>query len=57
MTKEKLEERIKTLETDRENCRNQFLATEGAILDCKHWLQQIEEPDGQAVADGFSRPK
>lgn len=44
MTKEKLEERIKLLETERDATKASLMAYEGAIQDCKHWLTQLEVP-------------
>lgn len=38
-----LEERIKLLETEREQVRATFLAYEGALQEAKHWLKQVEE--------------
>lgn len=43
MTKEKILERIKTLEAEREQVRSTLLAYEGALQDCRHWLGQLEE--------------
>lgn len=45
MNKEKLEERIKTLETERDQMRTNIVAYEGAIQDCKHWLSTLEETE------------
>lgn len=44
VTKEQIEERIKLLETEKEQTRNNLIAYEGAIQDCKHWLTVVEEP-------------
>lgn len=43
MNREKLEERIKTLETEREQVRTTLIVYEGAIQDCKHWLSELEK--------------
>jgi septal ring factor EnvC (AmiA/AmiB activator) len=48
MTKEKLQERIKTLETEREQVRATLLAYEGALQESNHWLKEIENNDGQS---------
>jgi site-specific recombinase XerD len=45
MTKEQIQERIKTLETEREQVRSTLLAYEGALQDCKYWLEQLEKKD------------
>ncbi len=44
MTKEKILERIKLLENEKEQVKATVIAYEGAIQDCRHWLQQLEEP-------------
>lgn len=44
MDKTKIQERIKTLETERDQLRNNLVAYEGAIQDCKYWLEQMETP-------------
>lgn len=41
MNREKLEERIKTLETERDQMRTNLVAYDGAIQDCKYWLSQL----------------
>ena len=45
MTKEKLEDRIKQLETEREQVRATLLAYEGALQDCKYWLTSLQEAE------------
>lgn len=42
MTKEKLLERIKQLEAERANLIQNIAAYDGAIQDCKWWLEQME---------------
>ena len=42
MNKEKIQDRIKTLETEREQLRQTLVAYEGALQDCQHWLKEIE---------------
>lgn len=42
MNKELIQERIKLLEQEREQARNTLIAYEGAIQDCKYWLEQVE---------------
>lgn len=42
MDKTKIQERIKTLETERDQLRNNLVAYEGAIQDCNYWLEQLE---------------
>lgn len=42
MTKEKLEERIKLLEQQRDALKSNVLAYEGAIQDCQHWLTELD---------------
>lgn len=44
MTKDKLEERIKQLETEREQVKATLLAYEGALQDCKYWLEEVSKP-------------
>lgn len=44
MTKEKIQERLKTLENEREQMKTTLIAYEGAIQDCKYWLEQMETP-------------
>jgi len=43
MDREKLETRLKLLETEREQVKNTVLAYEGAIQESRHWLSQLEE--------------
>jgi site-specific recombinase XerD len=43
MDREKLEARLKLLETEREQVQNTVLAYEGAIQESRHWLSQLEE--------------
>jgi len=45
MTKEKLEDRIKQLETEREQVKATLLAYEGALQDCKYWLIELEKEE------------
>lgn len=47
MTKEKIQDRIQTLETEREQLKANLLAYEGAIQDCKHWLVQLSDESKQ----------
>lgn len=42
MTKEKVQERLNTLEKEREQVKTSLIAYEGAIQDCKYWLEQME---------------
>lgn len=44
MTKEQLEDRIKTLTQDRDNLKATIIAYEGAIQDCMFWIQEIDKP-------------
>lgn len=43
MTRQQIEDRIKNLETEREQMRSTLVAYEGAIQDCKYWLAQLEK--------------
>jgi bifunctional pyridoxal-dependent enzyme with beta-cystathionase and maltose regulon repressor activities len=43
MNKEKILERIKTLEIDKENAKASFIACEGALQDCQHWLKELDK--------------
>lgn len=45
MTLDKILERIKTLEQERDQLRNNLIAYEGAIQDCRHWLEQLEKDE------------
>lgn len=45
MNKEQIEERIKELENSKEQLRNNLIATEGALVDCKFWLEKLEEKE------------
>jgi len=45
MNKEKIQDRIKTLETEREQLRQTLVAYEGAIQDCQHWLRELEKQE------------
>lgn len=45
MNKEQIEARIKELETSRDQLRNNLIATEGALVDCKFWLDKLEEKE------------
>ena len=42
--KEKIQQRIKQLETEREQTRINLVAYEGAIQDCNYWLKELEKP-------------
>lgn len=42
MNKEKLLERIKLLETEREQVRANLIVYEGAIQDCNYWLKELD---------------
>lgn len=48
MTLEKVQERLKLLETDRDNLRASLIAHDGAIMDCKFWLEQLNIPSENA---------
>lgn len=52
MTKEQIQDRIKTLETEREQMKTTFAAYEGAIQDCKHWLEQVEAKPIEKISKG-----
>lgn len=43
MDKNTILERIKVLETEREQVKATLLAYEGAIQDCNYWLQQMDK--------------
>lgn len=43
MTKEEIQDRIKTLETEREQLRATLLAYDGALQESKHWLEQLDK--------------
>lgn len=43
MTKEEIQERLKTLEAERDQVRATALAYEGAIQDCNWWLNKLSE--------------
>ena len=45
MTKDKLLERIKQLETEREQVKATLLAYEGALQDCQYWLSTLEQKE------------
>lgn len=45
MNKEKLEERIQTLEKEREAVRQSLLMYEGALQDCQHWLSELKKAE------------
>jgi hypothetical protein len=47
MNREKIEERIKLLESEREQLKNNLIAYEGAIQDNRHWLSHIEEEENK----------
>lgn len=53
MTKEKVLERIKTLEMERDQVRSNLLVYEGAIQDCTFWLTQFDKK----VEDGQDNPQ
>jgi len=44
MNKEQIEDRLKTLTSEREQLKNNLIAYEGAMQDCKYWLEQLEKP-------------
>ena len=44
MNKESIEERIKTLEEQSENLKANMFAVQGALQDCRYWLEQHELP-------------
>ena len=39
---DKLQERLKLLEQEREQLKTTLAAYDGAIQECKHWLNQTE---------------
>lgn len=43
MTKDQILDRIKILETEREQAKAMLSAYDGALQDCKYWLEQLEE--------------
>ena len=43
ITEEDFESRIERYKTDLLTLRNQLTLTEGAILDCEHWLSVLKE--------------
>ena len=43
MTKEQVLERIKTLETEREQLKATLLAYDGALQESRHWLEQLDK--------------
>ena len=43
MTREKLQERLTILEQEREQVKATLAAYDGAIQECKHWLDQSKE--------------
>lgn len=43
MSKEQIQNRIKTLEAERETLRANLIAYEGAIQDCNYWLQELDK--------------
>jgi len=45
MNKTKIQDRIKLLETERDQVKASLVAYEGAIQDCQYWLKQLEEPE------------
>lgn len=48
MTKDQVQDRIKILETSREQVRISLLAHEGAIQECLYWLSQMDKPSEEA---------
>lgn len=42
MTKEQIQERLKTLITERTQVHINLLAYDGAIQDCNYWLTQLD---------------
>jgi hypothetical protein len=45
MNKEQIQERIKTLEAEKEKAAQLLVMYEGAIQDCKFWLTELEKPE------------
>lgn len=43
--KEQIEARIKELEGMREQCRNNFMAIEGALQEANYWLNKQTAPE------------
>ena len=58
MTKEQIQDRIKQLETEREQLKTTLIAYEGALQDCKFWLEQMDkkETDVKDKPDESSKP-
>lgn len=51
MTKAEVEARLALLENDKQDAINRALTLDGAIQECKHWLDQVsqETPDATAL--------
>lgn len=47
ITREQIEERLKALEEAAEQLRANLNATDGAMQDCRYWLQKLDEADGE----------
>lgn len=45
MTKEKLQERIKLLEANREQLKLALIQNEGSLQDCLFWLKELNDQD------------
>lgn len=45
MTKEQVQERLDVLEKEKVQIQQLLPTYEGAIQDCKYWLQQLSPPD------------
>jgi prefoldin subunit 5 len=50
MNKEQLEQRIQQLSQEAEQLKANLAATIGAIQDCHHWLQQLDQPPAVEAA-------
>ena len=48
MTRDKIQERIKTLETERDNTKNLLVMYEGALQDAKFWLSELDKSETEA---------
>ena len=53
MNKEQIQKRLDELTKSKEQLAQNLLAHEGAIQDCKFWLQELnnKEPDGETNTD------
>lgn len=45
MTKEQIEDRVKTLTAEKEQLTANLLAYDGALQDCGYWLEQLNKAD------------